>query len=367
MKECFMRDMAGGKPDGQTDRNRIVIVTDAWRPQVNGVVRTLEMTAAELRQRGYDVTFITPEPFWSLPCPTYPEIRLSLVTRYRVGQMIAAARPNYIHISTEGPLGLAARNYCVSKGLAFTTAFHTKFPEYVHARIRVPINWSYRFIHWFHRASETVMCATPSIAVELADQGIVHTQRWSRGVDVDLFRPDRHEAPKELDGLAHPILLYVGRVTVEKNIEDFLEIRTTGTKVVVGSGPQLAALKARYPDAHFMGPRYGEDLAAFYAAADVFVFPSRTDTFGLVLLEALASGTPVAAYPAPGPVDVIGTAPVGVLNNDLERAVKDALGISGKQCRDYALNYTWAACTDQFLANLSPVETAVRPALAVPA
>ncbi len=340
----------------------IVIITDAWRPQVNGVVRTLEMTTRELRKRGHTVTLVTPDLFWSVPCPSYPEIRLSLVSRRRLGRTIDAARPDFIHISTEGPLGLAARNYCVSRNLSFTTAYHTKFPDYIHARIRLPIALSYRFIRWFHAPSSAVMCATPSIAGELEQYGIPHTQRWSRGVDVDLFKPAHYPAPAALAGLPRPILLYVGRVAVEKNIEDFLALPTPGTKVVVGGGPQLNVLRTKYRNAVFVGPKYGEDLAAFYAAANVFVFPSRTDTFGLVLLEALASGTPVAAYPAPGPVDVIGNAPVGGLDTNLESAVRRALGISPARCRDYAMSYTWAACTEQFLANLRPLDKPARAA-----
>lgn len=359
-----MRDFTSADSPRPPEGSRIVIVTDAWHPQVNGVVRTLEMTGRELHSRGHHVTYITPEPFLSVACPTYPEIRLSMVTRRKVGGMIEAAKPDFIHISTEGPLGLAARNYCVSRNLAFTTAFHTKFPEYVHARVRIPLRWTYAFIRWFHSASEAVMCATPSIASELEERGIRHTQRWSRGVDVDQFRPDHDRFPPELADLPGPLLLYVGRVAVEKNIEDFLTLDAPGAKVVVGAGPQLGALKAKYPDALFVGPKYGEELAAYYAAADCFVFPSRTDTFGLVLLEALASGTPVAAFPAPGPVDVIGGAPVGVLDRDLEKAVRGALGTPPERCREYALNYTWGACTEQFLANLAPMATPVRPAIA---
>lgn len=331
----------------------IVIVTDAWHPQVNGVVRTLEMTAKELRSQGYRVSFITPEPFLSMRCPTYPEIRLSLVGSGRMGAMIRALAPDYLHISTEGPLGLAARAYCVRNHKAFTTAFHTKFPDYIHARTGIPVSWTYRYIRWFHGAAQSVMCATPSIAAELEQFGIPHTRHWSRGVDVSLFNPARRLKSPVFANLPRPIHLYVGRVAIEKNIEDFLALDVPGSKVVVGDGPQRTALQAKYPDVVFTGPLYGDALADCYASADVFVFPSRTDTFGLVLLEALASGTPVAAYPAPGPIDVIGSAPVGILDRDLAGAVRAARGLSRAGCRAFALDFTWAACADQFLSNLA--------------
>ncbi len=337
------------------DNRRILIVTDAWRPQVNGVVRTLEATAQELTLMGHDVHFLTPADFHSLPCPTYPEIRLSLARKSDVARRIAAIAPDYIHISTEGPLGIAARRYCLTNGFNFTTAYHTKFPDYIKARFGIPIRWTYAFIRWFHQPSQAIMCATPSVASELGTYGLAHSYSWSRGVDVDLFTPSRRLSktiPAALKDLPKPILLYVGRIAVEKNIEDFLNAKVPGTKVVVGGGPQLEDLRARYPDALFIGPQFGEDLANIYAASDVFVFPSKTDTFGLVLLEALASGTPVAAYPVTGPIDVIGKAAVGCLDNDLDLAIRRALSASRTLCRTYAMQFSWRSSAQQFLGNL---------------
>lgn len=337
------------------DPQTIVIVTDAWAPQTNGVVRTLEATAGALVRLGHPVTFITPAAFRSVPCPTYPEIRLSLPLFGRFTRLMDAAAPRFIHISTEGPLGLAARAYCLRRGLGFTTAYHTKFPDYVEARFHVPVAWTYGFLRWFHGPSRAVMCATPSVADELAAHGIAHTCRWSRGVDTELFTPSRRTnaaLPPDFVRLPKPVLLYVGRIAVEKNIEAFLAQKTIGSKVVIGTGPLLDSLKARYPDALFLGPKFGGELADLYAASDLFVFPSRTDTFGLVLLEALASGTPVAAYPVSGPIDVIGGAPVGCLDDDLGRAIAQGLGASRAACRSYALMQSWESCARQFLANL---------------
>lgn len=360
-------------PDSSVSAPRnIVIVSDAWAPQTNGVVRTLEATARELARMGHEVTFITPQAFRSFPCPTYPEIRLSLPLFGKFSRLMERAAPQYIHISTEGPLGLAARAWCLRRGLKFTTAYHTKFPEYVEARFHLPAAWTYRYMRWFHGASSAVMCATPTMAEELATHGIPHSCRWSRGVDVDLFTPARRGAadlPAEFIALPKPILLYVGRVAVEKNIEAFLTQKTIGSKVVVGAGPLLEPLRKRHPEVLFLGAKYGSELADLYAASDVFVFPSRTDTFGLVLLEALASGTPVAAYPVTGPVDVIGHAPVGCLDEDLGRAIARALSASRESCRAYALMQSWEACAEQFLANLvaaseiisRPGNPAIRP------
>lgn len=341
-----------------TDRaRRLVIVTDAWRPQMNGVVRTLEATMDYLQSVGHDVTLITPAAFRSVPCPSYPEIRLSLASVKTVGRMIDAARPDSIHISTEGPLGFAARSYCLKRGLNFTTAYHTKFPEYVRARIGMPLAWSYAALRRFHAPSAAVMCATASLADELAARGISHTMRWSRGVDINLYRPERRAQglPAVLQGLARPILLYVGRVAVEKNLEAFLRLKVLGQKVVVGDGPALPDLQRRFPDVCFTGAKHGDELADIYAGADVFVFPSLTDTFGLVILEALASGTPVAAYPVTGPRDIIDGHPVGCLDHDLGRAVEGALSTPRANCRRLALLYSWEACSRQFLSNLVAV------------
>lgn len=333
---------------------RILIVSDAWRPQINGVVRTLQSTVAELERLGHAVEIVGPDRFRSLPCPSYPEIRLALPPPGAVGAVIDDLRPDAVHIATEGPLGFAARAHCRARRRVFTTAYHTRFPEYVHARCRLPLDISYGVLRWFHAPSASLMVATPGIEAALRGRGFRNIARWSRGVDTELFRPRAKDA---LD-LPRPIALYVGRVAVEKNIEAFLRLDLPGSKVVVGDGPQRAELCRRHPEVHFLGAKSGEDLARHYAAADVFVFPSRTDTFGLVLLEALASGVPVAAYPVAGPIDVIGAAPVGCLDEDLGMATRAALAIKSGACRDFALGFSWAACTEQFLANLHPFRAA---------
>jgi len=330
---------------------KLVLVTDAWYPQINGVVRTLDMTRQTLTDMGHEVVAITPEAFRTIPCPTYPEIRLAIAAGRRIRAAIDGAAPDAIHIATEGPLGLAARNHCVRRGIPFTTSFHTKFPEYLHARFRLPVAWGYRFLRWFHGGARRTMVATGALQAELEQWGFDNIGRWSRGVDVDLFRP----RPKSFLDLPRPVWLYVGRVAVEKNVEAFLALGLPGTKVVVGDGPQTAALKARYPDVRFVGAKRGEDLARHYAAGDVFVFPSRTDTFGLVLLEALASGVPVAAYPVTGPRDVIGESGCGVLDEDLGRAANAALGIAADRCRAHAERFAWPACTREFVGNLHPI------------
>lgn len=304
---------------------------------------------------------VTPDRFRTLPCPTYPEIRLALRPGRKLSAMIEAAQPCAIHIATEGPLGWAARRWCRRRKVPFTTAYHTKFPEYVKARFGVPLPMSYAVMRRFHLSSSRVMVATQGIEDELAARGFRNIGRWSRGVDTELFRP-RSEAKGEDGPFAHlprPVFLYVGRVAVEKNIESFLKLDLPGSKAVVGDGPQLEEMKRRFPAVHFAGARFGEDLARHYAAGDVFVFPSRTDTFGLVLLEALASGLPVAAYPVPGPLDVIGTSPAGVLSEDLAAAARAALEIDPALCRAHALTFSWEACTRQFLDNLRPFETGI--------
>lgn len=330
---------------------KLLIVTDAWHPQVNGVVRTLTTTRAELERLGHKVEVIAPDRFRTIPMPTYPEIRLALAPGRRVRRMIEEAQPDAIHIATEGPLGFAARRYCLKHKLPFTTAYHTRFPEYVRDRAPVPLSLSYAFIRRFHAPAHSVMVATASIEADLERRGFTNIRRWSRGVDTELFRP------RDKDLFAHlprPVFISVGRVAVEKNIEAFLGLDLPGSKVVVGDGPQLAELKAKYPGVTFVGAKHGEDLARHYAAADVFVFPSRTDTFGLVLLEALASGLPVAAFPVPGPLDVISDSPAGVLSEDLRAACLKAVGIAPQVCRDHALTFSWQSCAQQFLANLRP-------------
>ncbi len=332
---------------------RVLIVTDAWEPQVNGVVRTLQQLGGELRNMGHEVRYVTPQSFKTIPCPTYPEIRLALWPLKWMRKTVAEFSPCAIHIATEGPLGLAARNFCVRHGLPFSTSFHTRFPEYINARFGTPVEWGYTFLRWFHRPAQTMMVATRSLQDEMRERRFPSTAIWSRGVDVELFRPRPELKAGDWLGLPRPIWLYVGRVAVEKNIESFLKLDLPGSKLVVGGGPQLESLKSHYPEVHFAGPKFGEELAEHYAASDCFVFPSLTDTFGLVTLEALASGTPVAAYPVQGPKDVIGDAPVGCLRDDLASACRAAVKISPDRARAFALEYSWEACTRQFIDNLA--------------
>ncbi|MEZ5695761.1 MAG: glycosyltransferase family 1 protein [Sphingomonadaceae bacterium] len=332
----------------------VVIVTDAWFPQVNGVVRTLSTTIEVLRRRGHRVSVISPCQYRSVPCPTYPEIRLALAWPGSVGRRLAGFAPDAVHIATEGPLGLAARRYCCKRAVPFTTAYHTQFPEYVARRTGLSPQLFWRFIRWFHRPAQRIMVATGSIRKELREQGLTRLHHWSRGVDLSCFSPDAPEPP-EYAGLPRPIQLYVGRVAVEKNIEAFLSAETPGSKIVVGDGPARAALEAQFPQAHFLGKRSGQELAGCYAHADVFVFPSRTDTFGLVMIEALACGTPVAAYPVAGPVDIVDEE-VGALSHRLDRAIAGALTCDRGACAARGAQYSWATATDQFLAGLVALE-----------
>jgi glycosyltransferase involved in cell wall biosynthesis len=331
----------------------IALVSDAWTPQVNGVVRTLTAVTRELGTQGHRVVTVTPDLFRTLPCPTEPELRLAIGPGRRLARLLDGLSPEAIHISTEGPLGLAARRYCLKRGAAFTTAFHTRFPEYLSARFAVPAGWSYAALRRFHAPSRGVMVATDRLDRELRARGFTNLLRWNRGVDAELFNPARRTAH---DGLERPIFLSVGRLAVEKNLPAFLDLDLPGTKVVVGDGPLLPVLSRRYPRARFLGRREGEALAEVYASADVFVFPSLTDTFGLVLLEALASGLPVAAFPVTGPLDVLEGAPVGRLDTDLRRAALAALAISRADCRRHALAYDWSSCAKQFLHNLFPLQ-----------
>lgn len=335
---------------------KILIVTDAWSPQVNGVVRTLQSVRAELERMGATVEVISPDLFRSIPCPTYPEIRLALATRRTVGARIAAFDPDALHIATEGPLGVAARGWALKRGYGFTTAYHTQFPDYVAQRTGLPANLFWRYIRWFHAPSLAIMVSTPAISAELAAQGLSNSARWGRGVDLSCFGPDvpRHPA---FAALARPAQLYVGRVAVEKNIEAFLESPHPGAKVVVGDGPALEGLKRRYPDVTFLGALRGQSLASAYASADVFVFPSRTDTFGLVMIEALACGTPVAAFPVTGPVDVLNDE-VGAMDEDLARATEAALTRDRAACVAYGQGFTWTASARQFMDALTPMKPA---------
>lgn len=326
---------------------RVLIATDAWHPQVNGVVRTLTSLQGSARGLGADIAFLSPEGFPAVPLPTYPGLRLALPGRREIARRIEAARPEAIHVATEGPIGLAARGYCLRNRLPFTTSFHTRFPEYVAARFRVPVSWSYLALRRFHSAARVTMASTASLMTELRGRGFRKLGLWSRGVDTDLFRPE----PASLD-LPRPIFLNAGRIAVEKNLEAFLSLDLPGSKVVIGEGPQEAELRRRFPAVHFLGPRHGRDLASLIAAADVFVFPSRTDTYGLVQLEALACGVPLAAFPVAGPRDVIGDSPVGVLDEDLRTACLAALTLSRESCRAFALGRSWERSTRQFLRNV---------------
>ena len=332
----------------------IAIVTDAWFPQMNGVVRTLSTTVELLRAQGYKVAVISPDGYPSLPCPTYPEIRLAVTWPGTIGRRLAKLAPDAIHIATEGPLGLAARKYCVRKSVPFTSAYHTQFPAYAARRTHLPEGTFWPFIRWFHRPASRIMVATESIRGELRGQGLNQLHHWSRGVDIDCFTPDA-PPPPEYANLQGPIQLYVGRIAVEKNLEAFLDTRHPGTKVLVGDGPALASLKARYPDAVFLGRRSGRELAGCYAGADVFVFPSKTDTFGLVMIEALACGTPVAAYPVAGPVDIL-TDDVGAMSDNLERAIAAAVFCKGADCARYGAHFSWEAATAQFVSGLRAFE-----------
>ena len=334
---------------------RILIVSDAWHPQVNGVVRTLSMVAAELTAMGHRVEVIGPDRFRTAALPTYRSIRLAVASRRRMGALIEAFRPDALHIATEGPLGHAARGWALRRGVAFTTSFHTRFPEYLHARTRLPTAWAYAWLRRFHNAGAGTMVATGSLRRELAARGFLRLRAWTRGVDLARFRPG--PPPGADDGAAcpRPVFLYVGRVAVEKNLAAFLSLDLPGTKLVVGDGPQRRALAQAFPDARFVGERHGTALARSYAEADVFVFPSLTDTFGLVLLESFASGVPVAAYPVTGPADVLEGAPpgVGALDHDLRAAALCALETGSRAaCRAHAERFSWRACADGFLANL---------------
>jgi glycosyltransferase involved in cell wall biosynthesis len=323
---------------------RILVATDAWHPQVNGVVRTLTMVAEAATLHGVEFHFLTPESFRTIAMPSYRDLRVALPAPARIARLIAEAAPDSIHIATEGPIGLLVRRYCRKHRLPFTTSFHTRFPEYVSARAPIPEAWVWATLRWFHGASAAVLAATPALAGELRARGFANVVLWPRGVDTGLFRP------REVDlCLPKPVFLSVGRVAVEKNLAAFLDLDLPGTKVIVGDGPAREALADKYPQAVFLGELQGEALAKVYAAADVFVFPSRTDTFGLVLLEALASGLPVAAFPVAGPRDVIGTAPVGVLSEDLRAACLAALEIPRQSCVAFAAGYTWEACAKAFV------------------
>jgi 1,2-diacylglycerol 3-alpha-glucosyltransferase/glucuronosyltransferase len=358
------QDEPGFGPDDARAKDcpgmKVLVVTDAWHPQVNGVVRTLGHVAREALALGAEVEFLTPGEFRTLPMPSYPEIRLALVPPGAVARRLDEVKPDAIHIATEGPLGHAMRRLCIKRSLPFTTSFHTRFPDYLAERLPLPERWT-RALAWawlrrFHSAGAAVMAATPTLVDELVNRGFKNVKLWPRGVDAQLFRP-RASAAIELP---RPIFLTVGRLAVEKNVEAFLKLDLPGSKLVVGDGPARASLARQYPDAVFVGAKQGEALAELYASADVFVFPSRTDTFGLVLLEALASGVPVAAFPATAPRDVIGDAPVGALDENLQRACLEALELSCEECRAFALKMTWEASARIFLTHVAEANKVVR-------
>ena len=344
---------------------KIVVATDAWHPQVNGVVRTLGQVAREATALGVKLEFVSPDQYRTLPMPSYPEIRLALAGAGSIERRLEQSQPDAIHIATEGPLGHAMRRVCLRRALPFTTSFHTLFPDYLAERLPVPERWTkeatWAWLRRFHAPGVAVLAATPTLSSELTTRGFKNAKIWPRGVDAELFRP---RAQSDLN-LPRPIFLTVGRLAVEKNLEAFLKLDLPGTKLVVGDGPARSALTRQFSDAVFMGPMHGHALAEIYAAADVFVFPSRTDTFGLVLLEALASGVPIAAFPAAAPRDVIGEAHVGVLDEDLRRACLDALNCSRDDCRDFAMRMTWANSARIFLDHVTKAARCGRGVTAV--
>ncbi len=331
--------------------NRLVIVTDAWTPQVNGVVRCLTAVGDELAHRAIDVFYLTPAQFWTVPLPTYPEIQLALASQGAVAAYFDRVQPDHIHIATEGPLGLQARLFCEWNKIDFTSSYHTRFPEYLAARVPIPTEVSYAYLRWFHSEAAVTMVPTPSVADVLSGHGFTNLAVWSRGVDTAAFHPGEKTLFADLPG---PHLLYVGRVAVEKNVEAFLKLDVRGTKIVVGDGPQREELKKKYPDAHFAGSLHGAELTAHYQSADVLVFPSMTDTFGNVMIEALACGTPVAAYPVTGPVDVLSDPSAGALHGDLAAAVRKALTLKRSDALAHAARFTWTHTADQFASWLVP-------------
>jgi 1,2-diacylglycerol 3-alpha-glucosyltransferase/glucuronosyltransferase len=327
---------------------KILVATDAWRPQVNGVVRTYERLREEAAPLDAEIIFLTPGEFTTVPCPTYPEIRLSLPGYGYIGRRMREIEPDAVHIATEGPLGWMTRSHCLRKGIPFTTSFHTRFPDYISSRFYLPESWVWSVLRPFHNAGAGIMVATPSLAHELEERGFQRIMAWTRGVDTELFAP----RPVRRFGDHEPVFLYVGRVAIEKNIDAFLNADLPGKKVVVGDGPQLQELKQRFPEVTFTGKRTGEDLAECYASADVFVMPSRTETFGIVILEAMASGLPVAAYPVTGPIDLIAPGKTGIMSEDLAQAAKDALQLSRDGVREKALEYSWEAAARLFVSNI---------------
>lgn len=341
---------------------KLAILTDAWQPQVNGVVTTLMRTRDFLRALGHDVLVIGPDQFATVPCPTYPEIRLALMPGRALTDLLNDFEPEAIHVATEGPLGHAGRRYCIRRKLPFTTSYHTQFPQYLRKRLPIPEAWTYALLRRHHSAALRTLVASEHQRRDLITNNFRNVHIWSRGVDTELFRP----CGREHLHLPRPIWLYAGRVAVEKNLEAFLGTELGGSKVVVGGGPDLARLRLKYPGTHFVGYKFGQELAQHMSSADVFVFPSRTDTFGLVMLEAMACGTPVAAYPVTGPIDVVREGINGCLDDDLASAAERALQVARDSCRDASLAYTWERATGQFLAQLAPFASDGRGMAALP-
>lgn len=340
-------------PAVRVEKLRIALVSDAWLPQVNGVTTTLSRCREELEGRGHQMDLVSPDLFRTVPCPRYPEIRLAVAAGRGVRARLDRLAPEAVHIATEGPLGLAARGWCRRRRRPFTTSFHTRFPEYLRAYAAVPTTLTYRLMRWFHGAAQATLVPTASLKSELEARGFCRLVQWLRGVDAKLFRP---RCPEECPyDLPRPVFLYAGRVAVEKNLDAFLGLELPGSKLVVGDGPARERLARSHPDVHWAGFRFGDDLARHYAGADVFVFPSTTDTFGVVMLEANACGLPVAAFPVPGPVDVVVPGRTGVLDSDLRRACLGALALDRAPCVEHARNHTWARCAEILLANLAVV------------
>ena len=336
---------------------KILIVTDAWKPQMNGVVRTLEKTVENLRLSGHMVEVIAPsDGYWTMPLPTYPDIRLAPFAKKDIERRIVKFAPEAVHIATEGPLGQAARALCLRWAMPFTTSYHTKFPEYIKARFPfVPLKLPYKFVRNFHNSGGRTMVTTPSMVKFLQERGFTKLAAWARGVDTVLFHPDKRTETADIyAGLPKPIWINVGRIAVEKNIKAFLDLDLPGSKVIIGDGPQRKELERQYPDVTFTGAKFGEDLAAHFANADIFVFPSKTDTFGLVIIEAMATGTPVAAYPVSGPVDIIPGSGAGIVDEDLKTACLKALELSRQDARGHAEKYSWDAVSDVFFNYLTP-------------
>lgn len=339
---------------------RIMLVTDAWEPQVNGVVRTLKRVVEECVAMGHQIDIVSPnDGFFTMPLPTYAEIKLAVGANREIEKRFNRFEPEAVHIATEGPLGIAARAICLKHKHPFSSSYHTRFPEYIAARFPVPIDAGYSYMRWFHKYSGKVMVATPSMREELEERNFRNVVSWTRGVDTDLFHPDKRVEPNSpgdpYAGMERPIHLNVGRVAVEKNIEAFLNADVPGTKVVIGEGPQLEELKTNYPDAKFLGAKFGDELATCFACAETFVFPSLTDTFGLVILEAMASGTPVAAYDAPGPKDIIPGSNAGMIDEDIAKAMVACLDLEREAARVHAEKYSWRACAEAFIENLDPL------------